>query len=65
MTKAKTYSSATLWHQDNRYWSFEEENLISVWLALGDEIRKMDVYMSYQNHIVLRFILGDLMRLYF
>ena len=40
MTKAKTYSSATLWHQDNRYWSFEEENLISVWLALGDENKK-------------------------
>ena len=40
MTKAKTYSSATLWHQDNRYWSFEEENLVSVWLALGDENKK-------------------------
>jgi len=40
MTKAKNYSSATLWHQDNRYWSFEEENLISVWLALGDENKK-------------------------
>ena len=37
MTKAQSYSSATLWHQDNRYWSFDEENLISVWLALGDE----------------------------
>tara|TARA_B100000214_G_scaffold111517_1_gene78773 strand:+ start:40 stop:468 length:429 start_codon:yes stop_codon:yes gene_type:complete len=37
MTKARTYSSETIWHQDNRYWSFEEENLISVWLALGDE----------------------------
>ena len=37
MTKQSGYSSETLWHQDNRYWSFEEENLISVWLALGDE----------------------------
>ena len=37
MTKQPGYSSETLWHQDNRYWSFEEENLISVWLALGDE----------------------------
>ncbi len=37
MTKRPGYSSATLWHQDNRYWSFDQENLISVWLALGDE----------------------------
>lgn len=40
MTKAPGYSSATLWHQDNRYWSFDDENLVSVWLALGDENRK-------------------------
>lgn len=39
MTKHPGYSSATLWHQDNRYWSFDEQNLISVWLALGDETR--------------------------
>jgi phytanoyl-CoA hydroxylase len=39
MTKTPGYSSATLWHQDNRYWSFDYENLISVWLALGDENR--------------------------
>lgn len=37
MTKQPGYSSATLWHQDNRYWSFDEENLISVWLGLGHE----------------------------
>lgn len=37
MTKAPGYSSVTLWHQDNRYWSFDHENLISVWLALGEE----------------------------
>lgn len=37
MTKCPGYSSATAWHQDNRYWSFDQENLISVWLALGDE----------------------------
>ncbi|MFT5562301.1 MAG: phytanoyl-CoA hydroxylase, partial [Litorivivens sp.] len=37
MTKHPGFSSATLWHQDNRYWSFDEENLISVWTALGDE----------------------------
>ena len=37
MTKQPGYSSVTRWHQDNRYWSFDEENLISVWLALGKE----------------------------
>lgn len=37
MTKHPGFSSATLWHQDNRYWSFDEQNLISVWSALGDE----------------------------
>ncbi len=40
MTKQPGYSSATLWHQDNRYWSFDERNLVSVWLAVGDESRE-------------------------
>lgn len=39
MTKSPGFSSVTLWHQDNRYWSFDHENLVSVWLALGDEDR--------------------------
>ena len=39
MTKQPGYSSVTLWHQDNRYWSFDQEYLIAVWLALGDEVR--------------------------
>lgn len=39
MTKQPGYSSATLWHQDNRYWSFDRPDLVSVWLALGDETR--------------------------
>lgn len=39
MTKQPGFSSATLWHQDNRYWSFDQQNLISVWLALGDETK--------------------------
>ena len=39
MTKAPGYSSVTPWHQDNRYWSFDHENLISTWLALGEENR--------------------------
>ena len=37
MTKHPGYSSATLWHQDIRYWSFDTPELVSVWLALGDE----------------------------
>ncbi|MEQ8858534.1 MAG: phytanoyl-CoA dioxygenase family protein [Pseudomonadales bacterium] len=37
MTKAPGFSSVTLWHQDIRYWSFEQPQLVSVWLALGDE----------------------------
>jgi phytanoyl-CoA hydroxylase len=37
MTKHPGFSSATLWHQDIRYWSFDEPRLVSAWLALGDE----------------------------
>lgn len=37
MTKMAGVSSKTLWHQDRRYWNFENDNLVSVWLALGDE----------------------------
>ena len=40
MTKTPGYSSVTLWHQDNRYWSFDREDLVSVWLALGDENKR-------------------------
>ena len=37
MTKHPAFSSATGWHQDIRYWSFERPELVSVWLALGRE----------------------------
>jgi len=37
MTKNPAFSSATAWHQDIRYWSFERPELISAWLALGQE----------------------------
>ncbi len=37
MTKSPGFSSVTLWHQDVRYWSFERPELVSLWLALGDE----------------------------
>ena len=29
--------SATLWHQDIRYWSFDRPELISAWFALDQE----------------------------
>ncbi|MDT0635812.1 phytanoyl-CoA dioxygenase family protein [Spectribacter hydrogenooxidans] len=37
MTKQPAYSSATGWHQDLRYWSFERPELVNAWLALGHE----------------------------
>ena len=37
MTKLPKESTRTYWHQDRRYWHFENDNLVSVWLALGDE----------------------------
>lgn len=37
MTKHPAYGSLTGWHQDIRYWSFSESNLVSSWLALGRE----------------------------
>jgi phytanoyl-CoA hydroxylase len=37
MTKHPLYGSLTNWHRDIRYWSFEREELISVWFALGEE----------------------------
>lgn len=37
MTKHPLYGSETHWHRDIRYWSFEREELVSAWFALGDE----------------------------
>jgi phytanoyl-CoA hydroxylase len=37
MTKHPRYGSMTGWHRDIRYWSFEREDLVSVWMALGEE----------------------------
>jgi len=37
MTKMPHLSTATSWHQDRRYWSFSDNNLVSVWLALNEE----------------------------
>ncbi|MFQ5732366.1 MAG: phytanoyl-CoA dioxygenase family protein [Planctomycetaceae bacterium] len=40
MTKQPQFSSDTGWHQDVRYWSFQRPELISAWLALGEERRE-------------------------
>ncbi len=37
MTKMPYYGTETRWHQDRRYWHFSDNNLLSVWLALGEE----------------------------
>jgi len=37
MTKLPHESTRTFWHQDRRYWHFENDDLVSVWLSLGDE----------------------------
>ncbi len=37
MTKHPQYGSMTGWHRDIRYWSFERENLVSAWMAIGEE----------------------------
>ncbi|WP_331351692.1 phytanoyl-CoA dioxygenase family protein [Cellvibrio sp. UBA7671] len=37
MTKQPAFSSMTGWHRDSRYWHFARADLISAWLALGNE----------------------------
>lgn len=37
MTKHPRYGSLTGWHRDFRYWSFDRDDMVSVWLALGPE----------------------------
>jgi len=37
MTKLPYTSTETSWHQDFRYWNFENDSLVSVWLALDEE----------------------------
>jgi phytanoyl-CoA hydroxylase len=37
MTKHPTYGSLTGWHRDVRYWGFERDDLVSAWVALGNE----------------------------
>ena len=50
MTKMPHTSTETSWHQDFRYWHFETDNLVSVWLALDEE---------HSDNGVLEFIPGS------
>ena len=50
MTKMPHSSTATSRHQDFRYWNFESDNLVSVWLALDSE---------HDRNGVLEFIPGS------
>ena len=50
MTKMPHTSTETSWHQDFRYWHFENDNLVSVWLALDEE---------HSENGVLEFIPGS------
>lgn len=40
MTKQPAYSSRTGWHRDSRYWHFARAELVSAWLALGNELEE-------------------------
>ena len=55
MTKHPGFSSVTMWHQDIRYWNFLRPNLVSVWLALGDEIKENGALMMIpgSHHLAL------------
>ena len=50
MTKLPKISTQTRWHQDRRYWRYNNANLVSIWLALEKE---------YKNNGVLEFIPGS------
>ncbi|WP_153098854.1 phytanoyl-CoA dioxygenase family protein [Paraburkholderia hayleyella] len=51
MTKHPAYGSLTGWHRDMRYWSFERDDLVSVWLALGPEtVNNGGLWFVPQSH---------------
>ncbi|MDF1880259.1 phytanoyl-CoA dioxygenase family protein [Sulfurimonas sp. MAG313] len=50
MTKQAYKSSITTWHQDIRYWNYQNDELLSVWLSLGNE---------YLENGLLEFIPGS------
>ncbi len=60
MTKHPAYSSVTGWHRDIRYWSFERPELVSVWLALGEEHRRNGCLLLLPGSHRLEFRPGQL-----
>jgi phytanoyl-CoA hydroxylase len=51
MTKHPRYGSLTGWHRDVRYWSFQREDLVSVWVALGtEEVRNGALWFVPGSH---------------
>jgi phytanoyl-CoA hydroxylase len=53
MTKHPHYGSLTGWHRDIRYWSFQREELISVWIALGiEEVDNGALWFVPGSHIM-------------
>ena len=55
MTKMPYRSTETCWHQDRRYWHFENDNLVSVWLALGEETMENGVLEFIPGSHLLEF----------
>ena len=60
MTKDPRYSSITNWHRDIRYWSYERPELVSVWLALGEERPENGCLMLLPGTQVMTFDVGQL-----
>jgi len=60
MTKDPRYSSITSWHRDFRYWSYERAELVSVWLALGEERPDNGCLMLLPGSHSMEFAAGQL-----
>ncbi len=60
MTKDPRYSSITSWHRDIRYWSYDRPELISAWLALGEERPENGSLMLLPGSQAMTFDAGQL-----
>ncbi len=59
MTKMPYVSQETRWHQDRRYWRYTDDNLVSVWLALGEENSKNGVLEFIPGSHTMQFDKGQ------
>jgi len=50
MTKLAKTSTHTCWHRDSRYWHFDGDNLLSVWLALDSETKENVLEFIPKSH---------------